>query len=157
MEAFLESKSVQLALVGLHRPFQGGIDSTRHEKTGVRIAISVVASGGYPDELSCSGELVYTGSGKKDSGDQKLEHGNLALKNCIKMKTPVRVIHGFKDQNREEGSHSRAREISTFTYDGLIMWWTAGEKVHQVQRCSSTSCKGSLGNHNFPCTWLKPW
>ena len=128
---------VQLALVGLHRPFQGGIDSTRHEKTGVRIAISVVASGGYPDELSSnSGELVYTGSGKKDNGDQKLEHGNLALKNCIDMKTPVRVIHGFKDQNREElGSHSRAREVSTFTYDGLyhvVDCWREGSPGSKV-------------------------
>jgi euchromatic histone-lysine N-methyltransferase len=126
---------VQLALVGLHRPFQGGIDSTSHE-TGVRIAISVVASGGYPDELlSRSGELVYTGSGKKDNGDQKLEHGNLALKNCIGMKTPVRVIHGFKDQNREEGSHSRAREISTFTYDGLyhvVDCWREGSPGSKV-------------------------
>lgn len=127
---------VQLALVGLHRPYQGGIDATRHDETGVRIAISVVASGGYPDELSsCSGDLVYTGSGKKDYGDQKLEHGNLALKNCIEMKTPVRVIHGFRDQNREEGSHSRAREISRFTYDGLyhvVDCWREGSPGSKV-------------------------
>nr|CAB3503443.1 unnamed protein product [Digitaria exilis] len=88
---------VELALVGLHRPFQGGIDTTKDED-GVLIAISVVASGGYPDELSWPGELVYTGSGKAGCGDQKLEHGNLALKNCIERKVPVRVIHGFKDK-----------------------------------------------------------
>ncbi|RLM61005.1 hypothetical protein C2845_PM14G10620 [Panicum miliaceum] len=69
---------VELALVGLHRPYQGGIDTTRDE-TGVLIAISVVASGGYPDELSCTGELIYTGCGGKDGGDQKLGHGNLCL------------------------------------------------------------------------------
>lgn len=110
---------VQLALVGLHRPYQGGIDTTRDDdRGGALIAISVVASGGYPDELSCPGELIYTGSGK-DGCDQKLEHGNLALRNCVERKVPVRVIHGFKGLNKEGGSHSRAKEITTFVYDGL--------------------------------------
>ena len=111
---------VQLAIVGLHRHYQGGIDTTTH-RNGERIAISIVASGGYPDELPCSGELIYTGSGGKPARknyveDQKLEGGNLALKNCIKTKTPVRVIYGFKRQNAEGVSHSRAKQISTFTY-----------------------------------------
>uniref|UniRef100_A0A0A9BLJ3 Uncharacterized protein n=1 Tax=Arundo donax TaxID=35708 RepID=A0A0A9BLJ3_ARUDO len=99
------------------------------------IAISIVCSGGYPDELSCSGELIYTGSGGKPAGrknnkDQKLVRGNLALKNCIKTRTPVRVIHGFKGQNREGGSHSRAKQVSTFTYDGLyhvVDCWIEGQ------------------------------
>lgn len=114
--------------------------------------MSVVASGGYPDEFSCSGELIYIGSGKKDVEDQRLEHGNLALKNCIKMKTPVRVIHGFRDQHREEGNHSRAKEISTFTYDGLyhvVDCWREGS-LGSIQRCLTTSCKGFLGNRTFP-------
>uniref|UniRef100_A0A0E0QIP0 YDG domain-containing protein n=1 Tax=Oryza rufipogon TaxID=4529 RepID=A0A0E0QIP0_ORYRU len=125
---------VELALVGLHRPYQGGIDTTDHN--GVLVAISIVASGGYPDELSSSGELIYTGSGGKPAGkekheDQKLGRGNLALKNCIKTKTPVRVIHGFKGQNREDVSHSRAKQILTFTYDGLYLvldCWREGLK-----------------------------
>ncbi|XP_062191283.1 uncharacterized protein LOC133895109 [Phragmites australis] len=130
---------VELAIVGLHRPYQGGIDTTK-DRNGVLIAISIVASGGYPDELSCSGELIYIGSGgkpagKKDDEDQKLERGNLALKNCIETKTPVRVIHGFKCQNREEGIHLRAKEISTFTYDGLyhvVGWQRAGQRGSKV-------------------------
>ncbi|XP_040383010.1 uncharacterized protein LOC102710145 [Oryza brachyantha] len=129
---------VELAMVGLHRPYQGGIDTTDHN--GVLVAISIVASGGYPDELSSSGELIYTGSGGKPAGkkkdeDQKLERGNLALKNCIKTKTPVRVIHGFKGQNREDDSHSKARQISTFTYDGLYLvvdCWKEGLKGSRV-------------------------
>ncbi|EEC83538.1 hypothetical protein OsI_29151 [Oryza sativa Indica Group] len=129
---------VELALVGLHRPYQGGIDTTDHN--GVLVAISIVASGGYPDELSSSGELIYTGSGGKPAGkekheDQKLGRGNLALKNCIKTKTPVRVIHGFKGQNREDVSHSRAKQISTFTYDGLYLvldCWREGLKGSRV-------------------------
>ncbi|KAK3123355.1 hypothetical protein QOZ80_8AG0629260 [Eleusine coracana subsp. coracana] len=130
---------VQLAIVGLHRPYQGGIDWTKDNNDNL-IAISVVASGGYPDELSSSGELVYTGSGGKlagrhASGDQKLERGNIALKNCIKWKSPVRVIHGFKGLNNEEGSHSRAKEITTFTYDGLyhvVDCWTEGQPGSKV-------------------------
>ncbi|TVU06228.1 hypothetical protein EJB05_49429, partial [Eragrostis curvula] len=130
---------VELAMVGLHRPYQGGIDSTK-DRNGVLVAISVVASGGYPDERSSSGELVYTGSGGKHAGrnaggDQKLERGNLALKNCISRKSPVRVIHGFKRQNIEEGSHSRAKEITTFTYDGLyhvVDCWREGHPGSEV-------------------------
>ncbi|OEL19993.1 Histone-lysine N-methyltransferase, H3 lysine-9 specific SUVH5 [Dichanthelium oligosanthes] len=130
---------VQLAIVGLHRVYQGGIDTTTY-RNGERIAISIVASGGYPDEFPSSGELIYTGSGgkpagKKDDEDQKLERGNLALKNCIKTKTPVRVIHGFKGQNTEGGSHSRAKQISTFTYDGLyrvVDFWMHGRPGSRV-------------------------
>uniref|UniRef100_A0A0E0LUN9 YDG domain-containing protein n=1 Tax=Oryza punctata TaxID=4537 RepID=A0A0E0LUN9_ORYPU len=129
---------VELALVGLHRPYQGGIDTADHN--GVLVAISIVASGGYPDRLSSSGELIYTGSGgqpagKKKGEDQKLERGNLALKNCIKTMTPVRVIHGFKGQNGEDDSYSRAKQISTFTYDGLYLvvdYWREGLKGSMV-------------------------
>nr|CAB3482874.1 unnamed protein product [Digitaria exilis] len=130
---------VQLAIVGLHRSYQGGIDTTT-DRNGKRIAISIVASGGYPDELPRSGELIYSGSGgksrgKKDGEDQKLERGNLALKNCIKTKTPVRVIYGFKVQNTEGSSHSRAKQISTFTYDGLyrvVDFWMHGRPGSKV-------------------------
>ncbi|KAL5221040.1 hypothetical protein ABZP36_025753 [Zizania latifolia] len=112
---------VELAIVGIHRPYQGGIDATDHN--GVFVAISIVASGVYPYELSSSGELIYTGSGGKPAGkkdeDQKLERGNLALCNCIKTETPVRVIHGFKRRNREDDGHSRTNQFSTFTYVGL--------------------------------------
>ncbi|XP_062195263.1 uncharacterized protein LOC133898573 [Phragmites australis] len=130
---------VELAILGLHRPYQGGIDTTKG-RNDMLIAISIVSSGGYPGELSSSGELVYTGSGgklagKKGNENQKLERGNLALKNCIQTKTPVRVIHGFKGQNREEGSHSRAKEISIFRYDGLyhvVDCWREGQPGSKV-------------------------
>lgn len=115
---------VELSIVGLHRIYQGGIDSAIVD--GTRVAISIVASGGYPDELSSSDELIYTGSGgkatgKKEAEDQKLKRGNLALKNCIETKTPVRVIHGFKGQSRSEVGHSKSKQISTYTYDGLYV------------------------------------
>ncbi|KAJ1289421.1 hypothetical protein BS78_02G163100 [Paspalum vaginatum] len=136
---------VELHIVGLHRSLQAGIDTSK--VNGVLVAISIVASGGYPDELSTSNELIYTGSGgkaggNKEGGDQKLERGNLALKNCIKTKTPVRVIHGFKGQNRSEVGHSKGKQTSTFTYDGLyeaVECWQegpVGEKVfkYKLQR-----------------------
>ncbi|KAK3129913.1 hypothetical protein QOZ80_6BG0486500 [Eleusine coracana subsp. coracana] len=129
---------VELSLVGLHRPYQGGIDTNK--VNGVLVAISIVASGGYPDELSNSDELIYTGSGGKASGtkeaeDQKLQRGNLALKNCIETKTPVRVIHGFKGQSRGEVAHSKGKQVSTFTYDGLynvVEYWQEGPKGSMV-------------------------
>ncbi|KAL6661430.1 hypothetical protein ACP70R_000814 [Stipagrostis hirtigluma subsp. patula] len=125
---------MQLSIVGLHRACRGGIDTTK-DRNGVRVAVSIVASGGYPDELSSSGELIYTGSGGKSAGkkndeDQKLERGNRALKNCIRTKTPVRVIHGFKGHNKKGGSRSRLRQIPTYTYDGLyhvVDCWREGQ------------------------------
>ncbi|XP_066327193.1 uncharacterized protein [Miscanthus floridulus] len=125
---------IELSIVGLHRQYQGGIDISK--VNGVPVAISVVASRGYPDELSSSGELIYTGSGgkaggNKDGGDQKLERGNLALKNCIETKTPVRVIHGFKGRSRSEVG----KQTSTFTYDGLyevVECWQEGPKGGMV-------------------------
>ncbi|KAI9082985.1 hypothetical protein K1719_035128 [Acacia pycnantha] len=105
---------VELNLVGLHRHIQAGIDYAM--RNGEHLATSIVASGGYNDELDNSGVLIYSGHGgnvmskKKEPEDQKLERGNLALKNSIKKKNPVRVIRGAFF-----GGGSRR----TFVYDGL--------------------------------------
>jgi euchromatic histone-lysine N-methyltransferase len=124
---------VELAIVGLHNPFRAGIDTTK-DTDGEPIAVSIVASGGYLDEYSRSGELIYIGSGGNaggtdQDGDQKLERGNLALKNCIERGIPVRVTHGFKTPNKGEGSHSIGKEIPKFIYDGLyhvVGFWQDG-------------------------------
>jgi euchromatic histone-lysine N-methyltransferase len=132
---------VELAHVGLHGPLRGGIGTTR-DGSGVLVAVSIVASGRYPDELSSSGELVYTGSGgklagKKDDENQKLERGNLGLKNCIETRTPVRVIYGLK--SRGKGSHPRPKGASSFIYDGLyhvvgcLKEGQAGAKVYKFK------------------------
>ncbi|TVU21292.1 hypothetical protein EJB05_30919, partial [Eragrostis curvula] len=113
----------EMSIVGLHRPFVSGIGT--YKLNGVPIAVCIVASGGYPNEVSSSDELIYTGSGgnfdgkKKKDEDQKLKRGNLALKNCMETKTPVRVIHGFKGLNSGEYSQTKGKNISMFTYDGL--------------------------------------
>ncbi|KAJ3684864.1 hypothetical protein LUZ61_014028 [Rhynchospora tenuis] len=112
---------VELHLIGLHRHLQSGIDWTKINN--IPVATSIVASGGYSDGMDGSDVLIYTGSGGQPTGkkgqktlpqDQKLEKGNLALKNSMDMKTPVRVIHGMNIS--ETG-----RRVMTFIYDGLYM------------------------------------
>ncbi|WVZ11278.1 hypothetical protein V8G54_015808 [Vigna mungo] len=107
---------VELNIVGLHRPIQGGIDYVRHN--GKVLATSIVASGGYADDLDNSDVLTYTGQGgnvmnsDKEPEDQKLERGNLALMNSSIEKNPVRVIRG---------SESMDGKCRTYVYDGLYV------------------------------------
>ncbi|WOL07218.1 histone-lysine N-methyltransferase, H3 lysine-9 specific SUVH4-like [Canna indica] len=116
---------VELSIVGLHRPFQGGIDAVK--KDGTSVATSIVASGGYKDDMDSSDVLIYSGSGGNPAGpnkqreDQKLERGNLALKNSIDAKTPVRVIHGIKEMKGGSSSDTRPKLVSTYTYAGLYL------------------------------------
>lgn len=105
---------VELNIVGLHRQIQGGIDYVKHN--GKILASSIVASGGYADELDNSDVLIYTGQGgnvmstDKEPEDQKLERGNLALKNSSEEKNPVRVIRGYESTDGKS---------KTYVYDGL--------------------------------------
>ncbi|CAJ2650575.1 unnamed protein product [Trifolium pratense] len=76
---------IELNVIGFHRQIQGGIYYVK-QKNKV-LATSIVASGGYSDELDNTDVLIYTGQGgnvmssDKDPKDQKLVRGNLALKN----------------------------------------------------------------------------
>ena len=105
---------VELNIIGLHRQIQGGIDYVKNG--GLILATSIVASGGYADDLDNSDSLIYTGQGgnvmntDKEPEDQKLERGNLALKNSMHERNPVRVIRGT------ESSDGR-----TYIYDGLYL------------------------------------
>ena len=116
---------VELGIIGLHRPIQGGIDYVKHG--GKILATSIVASGGYADDLDNSDVLIYSGQGgnllggDKQPEDQKLERGNLALKNSIDAKNPVRVIRGFKETKAPEYFDSRAKLVTTYTYDGFYL------------------------------------
>ncbi|KAK1297512.1 Histone-lysine N-methyltransferase, H3 lysine-9 specific SUVH6 [Acorus calamus] len=117
---------VELAIVGIHRPFQGGIDYLKKGKE--ILATSIVASGGYDDETDSSDVLIYSGSGgtvggkgEKKVEDQKLERGNLALKNSIHARIPVRVIRGFKELKTSESHETRPKVVTHYTYDGLYM------------------------------------
>ncbi|CAI0417762.1 unnamed protein product [Linum tenue] len=99
----------ELNIIGFHRHTQAGIDCMQQGQD--LLAVSIVASGGYEDNLDSSDVLDYTGQGgnsrDKEAEDQKLEKGNLALKNSIKAKNPVRVI-------RAEMKLSKV-----YVYDGL--------------------------------------
>ncbi|CAL5418133.1 unnamed protein product [Camellia sinensis] len=114
---------VELALVGIHRLYQAGIDYMKDG--GMIIATSIVASGGYADDLDNPDVLIYSGHGgnitgrdKQQPEDQKLERGNLALKNSISAKNPVRVIRGSKE-TKLSTLDARAKIVLTYTYDGL--------------------------------------
>ncbi|XP_028762617.1 histone-lysine N-methyltransferase, H3 lysine-9 specific SUVH6-like [Neltuma alba] len=105
---------VELNMIGLHRQSQAGIDYVMYN--GKILATSVVSSKGYADELGSSDVLTYTGQGGgmlkngKEPEDQKLERGNLALKNSVAEKNPVRVIRGC------ESTDGKSRR---YVYDGL--------------------------------------
>lgn len=126
---------VELNFVGLHRQIQGGIDYATFG--GKSLATSVVASGGYADDLKNLNSLTYTGQGgnvmnpDKRPEHQELRRGNLALKNSLKAKNHVRVICG------SESSDGRARN---YTYVGLYLvqkYWkemgTHGKLVFKFQ------------------------
>nr|GMD64755.1 histone-lysine N-methyltransferase, H3 lysine-9 specific SUVH6-like [Ipomoea batatas] len=82
---------VELAIVGLHLQYFAGIDYT--DLNGKFHATSVVDSGHYENEVKSLDTLIYVGSGaNKKLDDQKLEKGNLALKNSMDAKLPIRVI-----------------------------------------------------------------
>ncbi|KAG5592767.1 hypothetical protein H5410_043281 [Solanum commersonii] len=122
---------VELALVGVHRLYQAGIDSM-YIKGELLVATSIVASGAYDDDLGDADELIYSGQGGNVVGkvkipeDQKLVKGNLALKNSIRTRNPVRVIRGSKEIRTPE-SGGRPNVVTTYVYDGLYTvenYWT---------------------------------
>ncbi|XP_039036629.1 histone-lysine N-methyltransferase, H3 lysine-9 specific SUVH6-like [Hibiscus syriacus] len=112
---------VELNIVGLHRQSQGGID---YVKRGEKIiATSIIAGGGYENDLNNSDVLSYMGQGGnvmqkgKQPEDQKLERGNLALANSKVVKNPVRVIRG---ESRSSSTLLESRG-KTYVYDGLYL------------------------------------
>ncbi|WOG85781.1 hypothetical protein DCAR_0104974 [Daucus carota subsp. sativus] len=114
---------VELAIVGIHRLYQAGIDYMKYKGDEI-VAASIVASGGYADELDNSDVLIYSGQGglsgkDKQPEDQKLERGNLALKNSIKFGNFVRVVRGSKETKASESADARAKTVMTYVYDGL--------------------------------------
>ncbi|CAN0842651.1 Histone-lysine N-methyltransferase, H3 lysine-9 specific SUVH5 [Linum grandiflorum] len=98
---------LELNVIGLHRPTQAGIDFVKEGQDF--IAVSIVASAGYNNNLDDSDVLDYTGQ-----GDQKLENGNLGLKNSITTQNPVRVIRGYRKKPDSADVRSKV-----YVYDGL--------------------------------------
>lgn len=112
---------IELAVVGLHRPPQTGIDYMK--RNGDILATSIVASSNT-DNMSNADELVYVGEGgisnnSKFHEDQKLVRGNLAMRNSIRVKNPVRVIRKVTASFSDTELTTSTPEI--FVYDGLYV------------------------------------
>ncbi|XP_045793097.1 histone-lysine N-methyltransferase, H3 lysine-9 specific SUVH4-like [Trifolium pratense] len=121
----------EMVAVGFHSHWLNGIDYMGQSYTKVYndyqfpIAVAIVLSGMYEDDLDNAEDVVYTGQGghnltgdKRQMRDQKLERGNLALKNCSEQSVPVRVIRGH------DSTSSYTRKV--YTYDGLykvVNYW----------------------------------
>jgi len=112
---------MEMCLVGLHAPSMAGIDfmSFKLVQGEDSLAISIVSSGGYEDNVDDGDVLIYSGQGgniyRKDKfidiTDQKLERGNLALEKSLHRGNHVRVIRGVKDVVNPTGK--------IYLYDGL--------------------------------------
>ncbi|KAL8036915.1 hypothetical protein ABFS82_11G007700 [Erythranthe guttata] len=127
----------EMVVVGFHNHWLNGIDyigktasagrKTSMNLTGYNLplAISIVLSGQYEDDVDNCEDVVYTGQGgndllgnKRQISDQVLKRGNLGLKNCMEQSVPIRVVRGHKCEN------SYVKKV--YTYDGLytvVKYW----------------------------------
>ncbi|PIN24226.1 histone H3 (Lys9) methyltransferase SUV39H1/Clr4, required for transcriptional silencing [Handroanthus impetiginosus] len=126
----------EMVVVGFHQHWLNGIDFIGQTAKKSRkilglddyklpLAVSIVLSGQYEDDLDNCNEIVYTGQGgnnllgdKRQISDQVMKRGNLGLKNCMEQSVPVRVVRGHKCQNSYVGK--------VYTYDGLykvVNYW----------------------------------
>ncbi|XP_022762240.1 histone-lysine N-methyltransferase, H3 lysine-9 specific SUVH5-like [Durio zibethinus] len=143
----------ELVIVGLHYEFQKGIDCMKLIN-GKTVATSIVDSGRYENAvgITCD-KLIYCGEGenpdiggRKKPKDQKLVGGNLALKNSMDDKMPVRVIRRFNNNDRGY----------KFVYDGLYrvteFWKERGKFGKYVYKFSLRKIEGQpeldLGKRN---------
>ncbi|XP_074320238.1 uncharacterized protein LOC141657029 [Silene latifolia] len=141
---------LELAIIGIHTPLQSDIDTVK--KGNTCIATSVVASGGYDNGEDYSDVLIYTGQGENPMGvdkkaeDQKLERGNLALKNCIDEKSLVRVIRGLKEAKPSDNGDERTKMTAAYTYDGLYTvkryWYELGPHGNWVYKFELSRISG---------------
>ncbi|XP_043687257.1 histone-lysine N-methyltransferase, H3 lysine-9 specific SUVH4-like [Telopea speciosissima] len=123
----------EMVAIGLHSHWLSGIDymgqsySKLEEYRGYTfpLAVAIVLSGQYEDDLDNSEDVVYTGQGgnnllgdKRQIQDQVMNRGNLALKNNLEQCLPVRVIRGHESTSSYCGK--------VYTYDGLykvVNYW----------------------------------
>ncbi|KAG2709923.1 hypothetical protein I3843_04G001400 [Carya illinoinensis] len=122
----------EMVAVGFHSHWLNGIDYMgQNYKKGeymnrtFPLAVAIVLSGMYEDDLDNAEDVVYTGQGghdltgnKRQIQDQKMERGNLALKNCVEQCVPVRVVRGHESKSSYTGR--------VYTYDGLykvVQYW----------------------------------
>eukprot|EP01018_Ginkgo_biloba_P017388 Gb_31631 [translate_table: standard] len=123
----------EMVAIGFHSHWLNGIDfmganyKKMEEYKGYTfpLAVAIVLSGEYEDDVDNSEDVVYTGQGghnllgdKRQVKDQEMLRGNLALKNSLDQDVPVRVIRGHQCTNSYSGK--------VYTYDGLykvVQYW----------------------------------
>ncbi|KAF5741216.1 histone-lysine N-methyltransferase H3 lysine-9 specific SUVH4-like [Tripterygium wilfordii] len=118
----------EMMAVGFHGHWLNGIDymgkayGKLEDYKGYTfpLAVAIVMSGQYEDDVDNSNEIVYTGQGgndllnsKRQIKDQVLCRGNLALKNNMEQRVAVRVVRGHDYAN------GQSRRV--YTYCGLYM------------------------------------
>ncbi|KAJ7555956.1 hypothetical protein O6H91_05G062600 [Diphasiastrum complanatum] len=132
----------EMVAVGLHKHWLSGIDYIGGSKQLkgfelLPLAVSIVMSGGYEDDVDNCEDVIYTGEGgnnligdRRQIADQKMIRGNLALKNSIEQGNFVRVIRGHRSSNSYSGK--------VYTYDGLYKvinyWAEKGISGHTVYK-----------------------
>uniref|UniRef100_A0A2P2NY25 Uncharacterized protein n=1 Tax=Rhizophora mucronata TaxID=61149 RepID=A0A2P2NY25_RHIMU len=110
---------MEMCILGLHSPSMAGIDYTSIKIGGEEepLAISIVSSGGYEDNMDDEDVLIYSGQGgniyrkDREGEDQQLVRGNLALEKSLHRGNEVRVVRGLKDVGNPAGK--------VYVYDGL--------------------------------------
>ncbi|KAL3568897.1 hypothetical protein D5086_028787 [Populus alba] len=126
----VEEDGMELCTIGLHAPIMAGIDymSVKVSQDEEPIAVSIVSSGGYEDDVEEDDGLIYSGQGKEM--DQKLERGNLALEKSLHRGNDIRVTRGIKDVGNPTGK--------VYVYDGLYRiqesWVEKGKSGSNVFR-----------------------
>ena len=117
---------VELNVIGLHRQFWNGIDYKVINNS--LLATSIVVTDRYDNAMKSNGTLVYEGQGGNPNVgrnisliDQKLEGGNLALKNSMQTRSPVRVILKVCGKFDGEFSNTGNNSHYSYVYDGLYL------------------------------------
>ncbi|XP_058179900.1 histone-lysine N-methyltransferase, H3 lysine-9 specific SUVH4-like [Rhododendron vialii] len=135
----------EMVVVGFHSHWLNGIDyigetaKKDYPHYTLPVAIVIVISGQYEDDLDNCEDVVYTGQGGNDLlgrkhqiNDQVMRGGNLGLKNCMKQNVPIRVVRGHQSKSSYVGK--------VYTYDGLyqvVDYWAekgiSGYTVYKFQ------------------------
>lgn len=105
-----------------HRRWGSGIDGNGKEGTS-----AIVLSGGYEDDMDLGDEIIYTGAGGNENGEQVANQtwenaGNAGLLVSMDKGLPVRVIRG--SEHKSDFSPS-----SGYTYAGLYSVVDAWEEI----------------------------
>ncbi|CAA3009230.1 histone-lysine N-methyltransferase family member SUVH9-like [Olea europaea var. sylvestris] len=127
----------EMCIIGLHGQPKAGIDYVPAHQSSNRepIATSIIVTEGYEDDDDAGDVIIYTGNGGKDKNNrqtmnQTLECGNLAMERSMQYGVELRVIRAFKYQGSISGK--------VYVYDGLYRvtdtWFDMGKSGFGVYK-----------------------